>query len=264
MNYKSIYDSIITKSKGRWKITHIHENHHILPKCMGGTDDKDNIAILTAREHYICHWLLVKIYPSNNSLFYAFNMMTVRNDLQSRSGKRYEYHRRMLAERMSETQSGRIYVTNGIDNKRTKGEIPEGYTLGRTLSNNHLESIKAVDRKGKSIHSEETKQSMSIRMSGSNNPFYGKSHSKKTRETISKANSRPASEERKQKVSDSARIKREKNMANYNLSPNHCAYCETKLEYKDRKKIYCSISCSNKNRVNHGNNFPTRQQSSQS
>ena len=37
------------------------ERHHIIPKCLGGDNSKSNIVRVTAREHYICHWLLTKM-----------------------------------------------------------------------------------------------------------------------------------------------------------------------------------------------------------
>lgn len=40
-----------------------HEFHHIVPRCVGGTDMKSNIVALTPREHFLCHWLLTKMYP---------------------------------------------------------------------------------------------------------------------------------------------------------------------------------------------------------
>ena len=36
------------------------EKHHIVPKSMGGLDTKENLVVLTAREHYIAHLLLTK------------------------------------------------------------------------------------------------------------------------------------------------------------------------------------------------------------
>ena len=35
------------------------ERHHMLPKCMGGTDDKNNLIDLFAKEHFEVHRLLV-------------------------------------------------------------------------------------------------------------------------------------------------------------------------------------------------------------
>ena len=42
------------------------EHHHIKPRSLGGTDENENIVKLTAREHFICHWLLVKIYKKGS------------------------------------------------------------------------------------------------------------------------------------------------------------------------------------------------------
>ena len=36
----------------------IHDAHHVIPRCLGGTDDKSNLVELTAREHFIVHKLL--------------------------------------------------------------------------------------------------------------------------------------------------------------------------------------------------------------
>ena len=76
MNYYKIYNSLIERSKSR-KLEGYSERHHIVPKCLGGTDDKENIVSLTAREHFIAHQLLVMIYKDNKSLKYAAYMMTI-------------------------------------------------------------------------------------------------------------------------------------------------------------------------------------------
>lgn len=55
------------------------EKHHIIPRCLGGTDDKDNIAMLTPEEHFLAHQLLVKIYPKSQPLVKAVLLMTTHN-----------------------------------------------------------------------------------------------------------------------------------------------------------------------------------------
>ena len=66
MNYRNIYYKIIEKAKKEIKNGNRHigyyEKHHIIPKSLGGTNEKENLVELTAREHFICHWLLVKMY----------------------------------------------------------------------------------------------------------------------------------------------------------------------------------------------------------
>lgn len=93
MNYASIYEELIRRSFLR-QIDEYTERHHILPKCMGGTDDQSNIAVLTAREHFIAHQLLVKMYPGVDKLVYAVNMMCV-GDRRTTS-RRYEWLRKKL------------------------------------------------------------------------------------------------------------------------------------------------------------------------
>lgn len=57
------------------------EGHHIVPKCLcedaSWISDKQNLVYLSAREHYICHWLLTKVIPNNYKILYAFARMTV-------------------------------------------------------------------------------------------------------------------------------------------------------------------------------------------
>lgn len=65
MNYQKIYDSIIVnaKSLSRNKKTGFYEKHHIIPKCLGGSNEETNLVLLTPREHFICHFLLWRITP---------------------------------------------------------------------------------------------------------------------------------------------------------------------------------------------------------
>lgn len=76
MNYKKIYDRLIEDAKINPKSELYKESHHIIPKCMNGSNDKDNIILLTARQHYLAHWLLYKIYKTS-SLVHAWNLMSV-------------------------------------------------------------------------------------------------------------------------------------------------------------------------------------------
>ena len=76
MNYQKIHDQIIERAKLR-QLDGYKERHHIIPRCMGGTDDKNNLVDLTAREHFIIHKLLCEIYPDNDKLFFAYRMMAV-------------------------------------------------------------------------------------------------------------------------------------------------------------------------------------------
>lgn len=51
------------------------EKHHILPRCLGGSDFKENLVLFTGREHFFAHVLLTKIYPEHNGLKFALHRM---------------------------------------------------------------------------------------------------------------------------------------------------------------------------------------------
>ena len=73
MNYKRLYDALISHAQVTGVEGYV-ERHHIIPHCMGGVDDKSNIVALTAREHFLAHLLLAKIY-GGRQLWYAVVLM---------------------------------------------------------------------------------------------------------------------------------------------------------------------------------------------
>lgn len=98
MNYEKIYNQIICRARNRILEGYI-EKHHIIPKCMGGTNDKTNLVELTAREHFICHKLLCVIYPNNSKLKYAVWAMSRqrKNKTRTYNVKSREYEQLKIA-----------------------------------------------------------------------------------------------------------------------------------------------------------------------
>lgn len=84
MNYSAHYTLLIERAKIR-TATGYKEAHHIIPKCLGGTDELSNLVDLTAREHYIAHILLAKIH--GGTLWHAVNLM---GRLKKYSNRHYE------------------------------------------------------------------------------------------------------------------------------------------------------------------------------
>lgn len=76
MNYLRHYVDLCMRGVGRKLPPDVHvEKHHIVPKCMGGTDYFKNICWLTVKEHWLAHCLLVQIYPSNYNLLGSLDVM---------------------------------------------------------------------------------------------------------------------------------------------------------------------------------------------
>ena len=57
--YRRWYDELVARAVGR-ELNGYCECHHILPRSLGGSNDKSNLATLTYREHFLAHWLLTK------------------------------------------------------------------------------------------------------------------------------------------------------------------------------------------------------------
>ena len=167
MTYKEFISNIL-QTRGRFNYgEEYHERHHILPKCIGGTDDKENLIDLFAREHYIAHKLLALENPDSQGLQYAWWMMAhgVINKEQNRyicTELEYEEARKNIHEKCS-----------GIN----------AYWYGRTMP---IETRNKMSEARKNIvFSEETKKKMSESKQGDKHPMYGKHHTEEARHKMS-------------------------------------------------------------------------------
>lgn len=98
MNLEQIYLNLIQRAKteDRQKGFGIYfEEHHIVPKCLSGTDLSENLVLLTAKEHYLAHHLLHKIYKNNKSLFLAYHFMCYTKNQNNITAKEYENLRKL-------------------------------------------------------------------------------------------------------------------------------------------------------------------------
>jgi hypothetical protein len=148
--YKKHYDNLINRAKNRI-LNEYSEKHHILPRCLGGSDNQDNLVQLTAEEHFVAHQLLIKIYPNEPKLAYAALIMTTDKNGNRVNNKLFGWLRRELAKAISITNTA-----NAKERTRKSGETQRG----KKLSSEHKEKLSLAGQ-GRS-HSEETKQKMSI------------------------------------------------------------------------------------------------------
>lgn len=61
------------------------EYHHILPRSLGGTNDHNNMVRLSARAHFVCHLLLIKMTKgkAKKAMIYAAFLMTGQHEIRS-------------------------------------------------------------------------------------------------------------------------------------------------------------------------------------
>ena len=100
--YSRWYDQLIHKAQLRVPIQGYKETHHIIPRCFGGGDSKENLVQLTAREHYIAHALLWKMkFPGVHGSKMAFAFNTFINKMTTK--ERGVNHTYTISSRMYET-----------------------------------------------------------------------------------------------------------------------------------------------------------------
>jgi hypothetical protein len=161
MNYRKIYEDLIVRGKHRI-FNGYTEKHHIIPRCMGGSNDLKNIVKLTPEEHYIAHQLLCKIYPKNDALVLAAAMMIVNRP----SNKLYGWIRRRHSQVMSQIQTGdgnsqfgTYWIFDPLTYKSKKisktESIPDGWEIGRKIKKI---TQREINQENRIIQSQERKQ----------------------------------------------------------------------------------------------------------
>ena len=147
MNYKRIYNQIINHRIAT-PVAGYSEKHHIIPRCLNGSNKNTNIVRLSAREHFICHWLLVKIYCGNKTAYpkmiKAFCMMSMaisathERKINSRIFERYRQELSRIQSNLqtgkNNSQAGTMWICNLAtqENKKiTNKQIPDGWVAGR-------------------------------------------------------------------------------------------------------------------------------------
>jgi hypothetical protein len=185
--YSKLYHNITSNAKQR--ITEGYtETHHIIPQSLGGSNYKNNLVELTAREHFICHWLLIKMTEGEDrsKMLYALNGMKAENRYQQR------YHTKITA---------RVYEKYRIEHAENHSKVMKGrpaHNKGRKMSEEQKqllrEKAKANHASGK-IYSEEWQQKRVAKV-------IGQKRSEETKKLMSLASKGkpkgPMSEEQKQ------------------------------------------------------------------
>jgi hypothetical protein len=165
--YTRWYNQITDRARHRI-IAGYTETHHIKPRSLGGSDELDNLVELTAREHFVCHWLLTKMYTgeSRSKMINALYIMQGKNKYQERyqtkiTSRVYEGLRKEYSQYISKLNTGRV-------------QPPE----------EKAKQIAAITGRKREPFSEEWRAKMSDSKRGEKNNRYGIKLSEETRRRI--------------------------------------------------------------------------------
>lgn len=159
MNYEKVYRELIGKALIRGKVDGYKENHHILPKSMGGSNDKLNLVELTAREHFIAHRLLARINPESGMVHAVYKMACIDKDrgFYKVTSRVYEVLRKEHAFKVSNDKEAAL--------KKSLA------TKGRKQSEEHIKARTESRKKNGNWHSQETIDK--IKIANTDNPNIG-------------------------------------------------------------------------------------------
>lgn len=178
-HYYSRYQKFIASLQGQ-RIDGYYELHHIVPRSLGGNDNKSNLVALTARQHYVAHWMLAR--AMGGSAARAFFMMSNFGRYGSVNSTTYEKARKEYSKLVSiQMQNREPYVVT----EETRQLMREA-KLGNKLSPEHIEKMRQ-SRIGKPL-SDEWKANLSKAKSGIATRGSGWKQSEETKRKIIESN----------------------------------------------------------------------------
>jgi 5-methylcytosine-specific restriction endonuclease McrA len=182
--YTKWYFNIIFNAQNR-DISCYAENHHIIPKSLGGSNKKENLVKLTAREHFICHWLLTKMVNHTKYKYQMWNAFSCMLYRETAEQVRYKVTGRIFENIKKEGSLIKSIKFSGEGNPRYGVRGKDHPSFGK-LASSETKQKQSIAHSGKSRslesrqkQSEKTKgrtQSMEHikNRSGENHPGYGK------------------------------------------------------------------------------------------
>jgi hypothetical protein len=154
--YTRWYYSIVESARCQPNRGSYTEKHHIIPRCMGGTNEKSNLVNLTYREHFICHWLLTKMVIERNhirSMKYALAYMRRSGATPRRNMTAWQFEIVKTARKnvsMSEEQKAKLRQVRRSPEVRAK--IAESQR--KRLSDPKAREVLAAAHRGKKLSPE--------------------------------------------------------------------------------------------------------------
>lgn len=163
--YTKIYYAIINRAKNQYRSKGgdiYYEYHHIIPKSIGGDNEKENIVLLNFREHYICHRLLPKMVSDNKhktKMNYALYVLNKASDGQYRN---LSHHQRMVCIEANRKASKTRYHKPNLGNKHSEEtrQLLREKSSGRKHSKDTIEKIKKNNEKTNKSRGEKTRKAL--------------------------------------------------------------------------------------------------------
>lgn len=225
--YYKCYFNIIYRAKSRKLSTDVYvEKHHILPKSLGGNNLPENIVKLTAREHFICHLLLLRFTTgqSRHKMVFASMRLARGKNTDNRiklNSRCYEHLKLLWSIAQKAHWADPNYRQNQIEKHKKIYDNPE--------YRKHLSDIQ------KQLHVEHPEIGKKKARPGKLNGMYGKTHSDEVKAKLSQMRKEELTDKTYEELHGTEKAK------------------QLKTDRSKKLKAYCQINPEARKGSNNGN-----------
>ena len=182
--YTRWYFALIENAQVR-TITGYVEKHHIIPKSLGGDNSLANLVVLTAREHFVCHWLLTKMVENTKHRYQMWNAFSCMLYRELPGNNRYKVTGRVFENIKKEGAKIKSIKFSGSGNPMYGKRSELNPLFGIKKSPEHIEkirqgnlgtirSLESRDKQSKKMRGRTQSPEHVTNRSGVNHPGYGK------------------------------------------------------------------------------------------
>jgi len=158
-HYEKLCLRSLSRGLDKSKLNYYSERHHIIPRCLGGSEN-NNLVLLTPAEHYVAHQLLSKIFPNNLKLLSACQFMCTDSQGERINNKLFEWIKTNLATAQSISRKGQTKETCERVAKMALSQ------RGKTKSNDPGTARGSIKRTGRTKENDLSVAAMALKKKG--------------------------------------------------------------------------------------------------
>jgi hypothetical protein len=130
MDYQKQYNLLIDKYKklNLHRLNPIEQNfiamelHHIIPRCLNGSNEKDNLVMLTSKAHFVAHHLL---YKANVNTKYKYKLLKAYAMMLFCEDKRTQNRKFRITSKVYQNLKNEYSIINSIEAKQRWENLSE-------------------------------------------------------------------------------------------------------------------------------------------
>lgn len=124
-----------------------YQTHHIIPKSLGGSNNRSNLVVLTYKEHRVCHRLLIGMTTGNAryKMMHAYKLFNRKYDISGIPSREIHSYKPEQYVKAVETRKKRGSYPTGSDNNFAREDIIQT-VKNRMIADNPMKRTEQRER----------------------------------------------------------------------------------------------------------------------